>query len=360
MKANLYIGLAATALALASCAQDDVIESAATSDANAIRFTTTSGRFSRAAELVAGQVDAQSLQDFDVWASTTLTGEQFIIDQNVSTDGSGVFTFTDRITRYWPMDESLTFAAYRNDQGTFNGDPLAPEFTNFEVEPVVAEQNDLVYATCTANRETGLVELDFKHALSQVLFKARVTNPTMEVVIREVKLGQIDGRGTFDLAAEKWTATSAPTAYTITSETDEYLAKSDVYTPISSLQANTMLVLPQELTPWSKTTGFDGAYIGIDCEIYNVVVKDGEKVRVKMHDGYTYLPLDITLTKGMRYNFCLSIGDGLGGWDENGQNSIAAISLKVTTTNFKDATHEMSDREDIPVDEGNEEDPFAE
>lgn len=102
MKKKLLI-LAVAGLALASCSNDEVVESAATSDANAINFR----------PLVEGITRAEAKSDFanndviDVWA--VYNNAKYFQDDYSYNSTTG-FTSTNK--HYWPSNVGNTYADY--------------------------------------------------------------------------------------------------------------------------------------------------------------------------------------------------------------------------------------------------------
>lgn len=120
--------------------------------------------------------------------------------------------------RYWPDDENkeLTFYAYVDDidmnysgtmgnlsGGTFSTNAIAtdgaPKFVNYEVNSVINQQRDLMYAVGIGKKaDNAPVQLNFRHALSQICFTAENMDPsTKEIFICNIEVGGLKGKGTY-------------------------------------------------------------------------------------------------------------------------------------------------------------------
>lgn len=140
---------------------------------------------------------------------------------------NGVGHWDPVTTRFWPKGsngfEDLTFYAYIDDldmdninsktAGTFKyslqtnesgNTEVVPMFENYTVEDDVDKQRDLMYAVKTAkfekNGNKGTVKLGFRHALSQICFRARNDNHTLkDVVIKSIKVCGLTNHGDYTL-----------------------------------------------------------------------------------------------------------------------------------------------------------------
>lgn len=220
--------LAATAsVALVGCVNDEKMEM--TSEAQKISFDNPVMNTQTRAE-VTGEIvgaDYPDTEKFKVFAKQTdgdLTtwddAEDFWTDaEEVSSpdgDGTNWYTETDY---YWPRGNyKLSFAAYSPSDvtGVTYADATGFKVENFAVNGTVASQVDLMYAyqeNCTGEvNGTSGVGLNFKHALSSVVFSAQNTNKNASYTITNVKvIGKFVTTATF---TEKNTLTWEGTAST--------------------------------------------------------------------------------------------------------------------------------------------------
>jgi hypothetical protein len=215
-----YVTAGAVALfALASCSNDEIIDSSQT-DPNLITYTITSNNISRAN---------------NIYSSTNLP-QAFYLSAALSTkntDGTYKPYFTDDFLektdnefvdqnggRYWPEDKALDFFAIQYDKDSTNPNPNYTDFTTgftihkfgsattatacYAVKGYVSDklatsatvadaamQPDLIYAvTKGRTRSDGKVALNFRHALSQLNFTFTNNVSTILVEIDAVTLNK--------------------------------------------------------------------------------------------------------------------------------------------------------------------------
>lgn len=200
MKKTIFCGM--MAIALVSCSNDELISEQ--SDSSSIKYTVHCQTASRAADIYC----ANNLMDaFKVSAKK---GDATFFDgDDVTHTGT---TWTNSTKRYWPADGSLDFFAYANDNGTFilNGDN-GPSFVDYQVNSDVANQSDLVYAFTTDQTKSAnqTVNLNFRHALSQIVFRAKNVNPNLYVEVTGVTVVNVNGKGTYTFPSESTTTNVA-------------------------------------------------------------------------------------------------------------------------------------------------------
>ena len=196
--------------------------------------------------------------------------------------------------RYWPT-EALDFYAF--NPGTVSEDMMV--FYSWEVTKDVQKISytcmdeygagthanyDVMYAMAkgqTKDMNNGIVKFNFKHILSQVVFKAKTQYDNMQVDIDVIKIHNFKFAGAFTLPAAadgtgSWSSSDLafPHAFTVVKNANITVNSNTEATDITT---NTpMLNIPQELTAWtvsgaSKTKkGADDAkqcYLEIACKI---------------------------------------------------------------------------------------------
>lgn len=346
MKRYIF-SMALAAAVLSSCTQDEVI----TASNDEIRFTTTVETTSRAVtSYCANNLPAE----FTVWSANKDLNGQLVTDRyipGVSVSGNGsTYNFTDGNVRYWP-EGTLDFLAYANDEGTFDESTITSgaTFRDFHVNPNVANQVDFIYATKrNVARGNGAVALNFRHALSQVVFRGMIATDNIIVEINSVTIGHLSGTGTFALAPTANTATNvndsyhsdAPNSktlsaglgtwsqldtpnneYTITLDQPVTIDQINVAETLSRTPAghskegweNVMCLIPQNQQKWtgnSDLAAADGAYIGFGCKVWNVAQLNGETTKYQAFDGTFYMPLEIAWKQGFRYVYTIRFGEG--------------------------------------------------
>lgn len=335
-------------LALASCSNDEL--TSVNRDGDEIAFSVVTNSATRAADVYCNN---NKPSGFNVWA--TFNGQTYINGDNVQYQG-GKWVNTSG-TRYWP-DGEVSFFAHVNAGDAFNWNGGQPRIENFTVGTDVATQQDLLYAVKTASKGTdGKAELNFRHALSQIVFQAKNTNPNLYVEISGVSVCKVKNQGTFtyptddtsdkvgehndgasiDYSTQKWGSwsTYGTQQYDVTFNAVQ-LNGSKTATSVSLTNTNetakaydkVMLLLPQSSTKWdvgtNATTGKPedqtGTYFLVKCQIYNVAgttVNKNTDVCLWGNGGAedVAIPVALNWEQGKKYIYTFVFGDGNGGYD---------------------------------------------
>lgn len=338
----------ATALvgvALSSCS-DDVLDQAQVSG-DEIKFRATANHLTRAADsYCAHNLPGQ----FSVYARTS-EGTPFITGDIATRVGSTEGYELNGGTRYWPNQGSLDFLSFHNDELTFNKDLEDPKFVDYVIKDNVAQQLDLIYAKefgKSRPASNGNVNFNFRHALSQVVFRAKVTNPNFLVVVEDVAIGNLLNKGTFSFPADNTTSNWLDEDHTDVNGTRPDNTGLGVWSNLSSTKgsvlnsysvatagtpmingddialssspaghlpgsdwSSVMTLLPQENEAWKPgVAGDKGSYLRVKCSITNL---DGEN-KTLLHSGYVYVPLEVKWEQGIRYVYTINFGNGHAGY----------------------------------------------
>lgn len=197
-------------LTLAACSKDEVVQQ---NPNDAISFTATTGKaVSRAAD---GYCNKQLPDQFDVWARVGTNN--YFAKETYSKSGSGdTYSITGGEERYWP-DASQIVQFYAAKNYYHGADPVndivwKPTGTNplviknYQVESTPGAQTDFIYAMTSASKPTsgtGVTPINFRHALSQIEFKAKNQNPNIYVEISGVQLVNVFDKGDFAFPTSK-------------------------------------------------------------------------------------------------------------------------------------------------------------
>lgn len=343
-------------LALASCSNDEL--TSVNRDGDEIAFSVVTNSATRAANVYCNNNKPSS---FKVWAM--YDGSTYINDDNVQyQDGKWVNTSG---TRYWPNDGKVTFYAQVNAGEQFNWNNGTPKIENFSVGTDVTTQKDLLYAVKKTSKGTdGKAELNFRHALSQIVFRAKNTNPNLYVEISGVSVCKLGDTNTFTYPSlntgdniEDHTGTTNPTIdyedgswgtwNELTGGSASYsvdfnpvpLHGSKTATPVSLTSENesgkefsdkAMLLLPQTTIAWNvvgddaigKPADQEGSYFLVKCRIYNVSGETVDKQKDVLlwgnEDGTgkgAAIPVALNWEQGKKYIYTFVFGDGNGGYD---------------------------------------------
>ncbi|GHV31290.1 hypothetical protein FACS1894177_05550 [Bacteroidia bacterium] len=202
----------AIALITGSCSNDldEVPAPAAGSSGQAITFKPWANKPLRAAA-----TKADDVTDFAVLATDTTTGaiDPVLID-GVRVNGSNATSWTYSPLAFWPETAAVNFFAFSPTAApgvTGGATALAgqndatagqPNIT-YELPTVLTDQKDLLVArhsgTYAAEGANGVL-LNFRHALSRVLFQAK-SESSMGFIVSSIRLKNVKSKATLDLNA---------------------------------------------------------------------------------------------------------------------------------------------------------------
>ena len=348
---------------------DEEIANVETSSRNAIGFNV----LSNAAETRATPTTNTNLKntDFDVFAFTA-DGTAFMgkNDTEFEHDGvkivykNGKWDYDNASDlRYWPT-EALDFYAF--NPGTVSEDMMV--FYSWEATKDVQKISytcmdeygagthanyDVMYAMAkgqTKDMNNGIVKFNFKHILSQVVFKAKTQYDNMQVDINMIKIHNIKFSDTFTLptAAKgtgSWTSSGplGKNAYTVVQNENITVKGND---PVTNITTDTpMLNIPQTLTAWtvsgdSKTK--EQADTALQCylEIACKIRQSGAYLLGSASEYKTiYVPFGDTWEQGKRHIYTLIFG---GGYTDQGVAVLNPIQFDAKTTEWVDANSNVN------------------
>ena len=368
MKKSTVMLWAIFGVLLMSCSEEE-IANVETSSRNAIGFNV----LSNAAETRATPTTNTNLKntDFDVFAFTA-DGTAFMgqVDTEFGHDGVHIKyngTKWDYVNasdlRYWPT-EALDFYAF--NPGTVSDDMMG--FYSWEVTKDVQKISytcmdeygagthanyDVMYAMAkgqTKDMNNGIVKFNFKHILSQVVFKAKTQYDNMQVDIDVIKIHNFKFAGAFTLPAAadgtgSWSSSDLafPHAFTVVKNANITVNSNTEATDITT--DTPMLNIPQELTAWtvsgaSKTKkGADDAkqcYLEIACKIR----QSGAYLLGSASEYKTiYVPFGDTWEQGKRHIYTLIFG---GGYTDQGEAVLNPIQFDAETTGWVNAAKDVN------------------
>ena len=350
---------------------DEEIANVETSSRNAIGFNV----LSNAAETRATPTTPSNLTstDFDVFAFTA-DGTAFMgkNDTEFEHDGvkivykNGKWDYDDaNDLRYWPTG-ALDFYAF--NPGTVSEDMMM--FYSWEATKDVQKISytcmdeygsgtthanyDVMYAMAkgqTKDMNNGIVKFNFKHILSQVVFKAKTQYDNMQVDIDVIKIHNFKFAGAFTLPAAadgtgSWSSSDLafPHAFTVVKNANITVNSNTEATDITT---NTpMLNIPQELTAWKvsetatksklEADNAKQCYLEIACKIR----QSGAYLLGSASEYKTiYVPFGDTWEQGKRHIYTLIFG---GGYDDQGEAVLNPIQFDAETTGWVDADKDVN------------------
>ena len=349
---------------------DEEIANVETSSRNAIGFNV----LSNAAETRATPTTPSNLTstDFDVFAFTA-DGTAFMgkNDTEFEHDGvkivykNGKWDYDNASDlRYWPT-EALDFYAF--NPGTVSEDMMV--FYSWEATKDVQKISytcmdeygagthanyDVMYAMAkgqTKDMNNGIVKFNFKHILSQVVFKAKTQYDNMQVDIDVIKIHNFKFAGAFTLPAAadgtgSWSSSDLafPHAFTVVKNANITVNSNTEATDITT---NTpMLNIPQELTAWKvsetatksklEADNAKQCYLEIACKIR----QSGAYLLGSASEYKTiYVPFGDTWEQGKRHIYTLIFG---GGYDDQGEAVLNPIQFDAETTGWVNAAKDVN------------------
>ena len=369
---------------LVSCSKEEVID--VNHDGDEITFDVVTNSATRAADVYCNNNMPEGFYVSAISDGQTYIDKDQIVNENGTWNNkSGV--------RYWPATP-VDFYAYYNDNGSYSwsveNQKAVAKFVDFTVNGNVADQQDLIYAVKTKQSKPGEdaantpVALNFRHALSQIVFQAKNTNANLYVEISGVKVVNVGNTNTFTFPSVDtdnnivdhtgttadyagvdgwgtWAAlTGGNVSYAVAFDavavkggdnTVVALTTTDDSEKPGEYNANTMLLLPQTTTAWdaeSKLGDTEGSYFLVNCIIKNV---SGEQV--SDDDVYLWgdnstgtwqakelaIPVAFNWEQGKKYIYTLVFGEGNGGYEPEPDDPtpdpvLVPITFTVTVDDF--------------------------
>ena len=371
MKKSTVMLWAIFGVLLMSCSEEE-IANVETSSRNAIGFNV----LSNAAETRATPTTNTNLKntDFDVFAFTA-DGTAFMgkVDTDFGHDGvnivynNGKWDYKNASDlRYWPT-EALDFYAFNPGtvdeamqwsymwEATKDTQKITYSCSDEYGSGINAHENyDVMYAMAkgqTKDMNNGIVKFNFKHILSQVVFKAKTQYDNMQVDIDVIKIHNFKFAGAFTLPAAadgtgSWSSSDLafPHAFTVVKNANITVNSNTEATDITT---NTpMLNIPQELTAWKvsetatksklEADNAKQCYLEIACKIR----QSGAYLLGSASEYKTiYVPFGDTWEQGKRHIYTLIFG---GGYDDQGEAVLNPIQFDAETTGWVDADKDVN------------------
>lgn len=375
MKFGKILAVAVVATVFASCSNEEELANVGKSESNAIRFAGISG-LSDTRTTPIGTHNLTST-NFDVMAFMSSGNALFMGGKHVSgasdhgvkiVYNTSAWDYDDKDKMaYWPTVGDVDFyavsPAITDDlvlQGfVYDMTSAAKTISYSTVDEYNSKgtNHDVMYAVTKGrnkeNNGTKPVQMNFKHILSQVVFKAKTTSSILEVDVENVKIHNFVLSGKFTLPAEEpamsdWELSpAAKGAYTVKLNAANVKTKNAVVN-LSDMNSPMMLI-PQKLTKWS-TYSADTAVSILEAdkakECYLEI-----SMKLKQNDSYligsaaeyktVYVPFDNATgwEPGKRYIYTLIFG---GGYDDQGEPILSPITFNAATADWADASADVN------------------
>ena len=344
MMKSKYLAVALSAVALTACNNDEVME---VNQGRGISFQVATEASTRAEATT-----TNTITEFKVWGFTGDPAQTLMNGIKVS-KADGKWSYGDAI--FWPESDVdfYSVSPAENCGGTVSITKDEQKITGFTVNTDQTSQVDLLYAVNKgekkADHEASAVNINFRHALSQIIFKAKNTNSNLKVSIKDVKVVNVVKGGDFTYPTSSTTTQNTSESGTITAGTQgtwtllstgdyketyaagtnaagvELETKDEVYdlttttgTGDSKVYTGALFLMPQDLEPWNlkgKTGNNGGSYFLVNCQLKNVSGDDEVQLWPSEADGYDYVAIptsDIKWEQGKKYIYTFIFGEGGG------------------------------------------------
>lgn len=372
MKIGKILAVAAVATVFASCSNEEELANVGKSESNAIRFAGISGL----SDTRATPINTANLTttNFEVMAFMSADNALFMggkhelghSDQGVKiVYNTSAWDYADKDQQaYWPTAGDVDFyavsPAMMNDLIPYFGYDMTSAaktiiYTTFDEygssRSTIANQ-DVMYAVAKGrnktNNGTTPVQMNFKHILSQVVFKAKTTSSILEVDVENVKIHNFAVGGKFTLPEEDpkmsdWTHSPLMGVYTVKLNAAN-VKTNDAVVDLSDMNSP-MMMIPQPLTKWSTYsagTAVPKHEADTKKECYLEI-----SMKLKQNDSYligsaaeyktVYVPFDNATgwEPGKRYIYTLIFG---GGYDDQGEPILSPIKFEAATVDWANAS----------------------
>lgn len=407
MKFKSILATVSVAFLAVSCSNEGVV--AEQEAQNSIEFSVSAGKTSRSADYYCNN---HLPSEFTVWAAVEVGDNQFdSYYENESYSKNGLtneYKITSGITRYWPDGKKMAFWAAKN-YDKFNWNVGEPSTIEFAPKAVANDQLDLIYGYTTAKRDSkgtssnfnkGKAGLNFRHALSQIVFYAKNENKNIWVEVESIALNNAAKSGVYTLPSgdnvtnenlvghqqNQPVKTTGLGSWNLTFDEENINRYTvDVKTADGSLVAlngsaehatnltdngvdsnvdqtatapRSFLVLPENTTnKWDPKTVTSvsatcGTYFTVKCKIRNISGTDGV---VKDSDIYLWgskdeakelaIPVDFKWEQGKKYIYTIKFtAKGHAGFDPgDGSDVLIPIEFSVKVDDFGSVTDNSVD-----------------
>lgn len=365
-------------LFLVGCSADEEIANVSTSESNAISFNVVSNNPQTKATMINDNSDLQ-IHPFEVFAFKNNTyymgskGDDWK-DHGVELHyNANRWDYIDPLaTYYWPHQEALDFYAVspadKINLGSFGPVFIKPDvkqFSSYLTDENKDVQVDAMYATAfnitKEKSSNGMVSLQFKHALSQVVFQARKKDisQSINVEIEGMTLYNVKTTGYFSFPAAgqnegTWTLNdNSKSFYNIDLVANPPITVESGSAVTNLSDGKPLLCIPQTLTAWDHSSSNQISDQTTDNTITDTKKTSFLRIKCKIHDGdhyfvgsadtwgYTYVPFGATWEEGKRYIYTLYFG---AGYNANGSEiDIVPITFDASVTNWVETPIDKND-----------------
>ena len=209
MKKVFFLAAAAT-IALSSCVKNETVY---TDAKEPIAFAAYNNIPTKA--ITTNKTAMAKSTSFSVFAVYEGKSEAYF-PETVFVNREGTTTWGGETPRYWPTTGTLSFAAYSpkldNAEATYNNGTI----TGIKIEGInnATAQNDILFSNLLANKTNKdlngnkALDINFHHALAQVVINLIKADENPEIKIKSVTLNGVNLGGTLDITPKTTDADS--------------------------------------------------------------------------------------------------------------------------------------------------------
>lgn len=337
MNHKFYAGMFASiigAVAFSSCSSEDAFETF--QEAPVVQFQTDIAPMTRSVTTLS------NLKEFTVSAYLKQNDlRSLFMDKVKVTNEAGKWNTNG--TYVWPYSGSLSFFSYSPSNlvvdmpAASSIDNSVPTFS-YKAPSNSYQQSDVLYAVNTNHQYTGsnassVVNVNFRHALSQIVFSAKCENTNWKVDIADVQIHNVKSTGKYTFPStdtQKLTNDASKDvrgSWTLESEINSY---NTGFEPVVGITANTvslttsenlpLLLIPQTANAWDPTSDpkctKNGAYFMVRCKLRQKTA-EGDYALIWPaggQDAYGYIavPVNINWQEGKKYTYIFNFKEGAG------------------------------------------------
>ena len=355
-------------MALAACNNDEVME---VNHGQGIQFRVAAENATRAEATTTNSID-----EFTVWAFTS-DNKTLMDGVDVTKSTGNVWTYEG--TQFWPEGtvDFYSVSPTENIGGTVSISSNQQKITGFTVNEDQNNQVDLLYAVnkgASAAANNSAVQVNFRHALSQIIFQAKNTNDKLKVTVKGVKIANIKKKGDFTYPSQTttgpvssgaitsdtqgtWSSPTEATTFSAGMNTNGVILDGKTTTAIdltsttgsgsAKTYTGALFMIPQTLTAWEPEdegcNASDDVYFLLNCQILG---GDDKDIQYWPKDDTEFaevaVPANaITWEQGKKYIYTFTFGEGAGyepGEEANPEPTLVGIKFTVTVDDFLPAT----------------------
>lgn len=364
MKKNFLFAIIAGLAVMTGCSKNEVIEDTAPTGQDKMEFAPVVGKQTRAGEITSSslQVNGTELSLYNYKTANDFGSRnngvfaKFFDAQpekltyNGSWNTAKDYEWTELINNNF----KLSIFTYYSPSRVLTGitEPTSTAAANFEytVPNTVDTQEDLLVAArlnMTKVNTKGIIAIDFKHALSQLYFRAKLSGTGYKAVIKSIKVLSAANKGKFSYIVAPttpatvgtWSTLSGAYNYIYVENTTTNISSKDNAVRIGDATKGSLMLMPQPAV--AGTFQFEVTYDVYDLQgalIGSKIVKSADMAALEMGKKYAYT-LIIPASENDKISFDVAVSD----WDDTSGATEREIRFDEYTLNGTTDAQNLAD-----------------